>query len=112
LKRLNDMKSRFDLIGDVRGCGLYLGLDLVKNKETKELATDEAEEVVKLAFEKGALYALDMPDIIGDEVSMRNVIMIRPPLVIKEEELDEALNILEEALIEVSEEYGYKYSKT
>ena len=50
LKRLNDMKSRFDLIGDVRGCGLYLGLDLVKNKETKELATDEAEEVVKLAF--------------------------------------------------------------
>lgn len=112
LKRLNDMKSRFDLIGDVRECGLYLGLDLVKNKETKELATDKAEEVVKLAFEKGALYALDMPDIIGDEVSMRNVIMIRPPLVIKKEELDEALNILEEALIEVSEEYGYKYSKT
>jgi len=112
LKRLNDMKSRFDLIGDVRGCGLYLGLDLVKNKETKEPATDEAEEVVKLAFEKGALYALDMPDIIGDEVSMRNVIKIRPPLVIKKEELDEALNILEEALIEVSEEYGFKYSKT
>jgi 4-aminobutyrate aminotransferase-like enzyme len=40
------------------------------------------------------------------------VIKIRPPLVIKKEELDEALNILEEALIEVSEEYGYKYSKT
>ena len=111
LKRLHDMMERIELIGDVRGYGLYLSVDLVKSRETKEPATEEAEEVVKLAFEKGALYALDMPDILGDEVTMRNVIKIRPPLVIAKEELDEALSILEESLIEVSREYGYKYSK-
>ncbi|WP_448577249.1 aspartate aminotransferase family protein [Thermosphaera sp.] len=111
LKRLLEMKERFDLIGDVKGFGLYLGVDLVKNRTTKEPALEEAEEVVKKAFEKGALYALDMPDIIGDEVTMRNVIKVRPPLVIKKEKLDEALNILEESLIEISEEYGYGFSK-
>jgi 4-aminobutyrate aminotransferase-like enzyme len=47
----------------------------------------------------------------GEEVSMRNVIKIRPPLVIKKEELDEALNILEESLMEISREYDYKFSK-
>lgn len=111
IKRLHDMMDRISLIGDVRGYGLYLGVDLVKNRATKEPATEEAEEVVKKSFEKGAIYALDMPDIVGDELSMRNVIKVRPPLTIKKEELDEALNILEESLIEVSKEFGYEYSK-
>jgi 4-aminobutyrate aminotransferase and related aminotransferases len=111
LKRLNEMKERFEIIGDVRGYGLYLGLDLVKNRETKEPALEEAEEVVRRALDKGALYALDMPDILGEEVSMRNVIKIRPPLVIRKDELDEALNILEDSLMEISREYGYEFSK-
>ncbi len=111
LKRLNEMYEKFELIGDIRGYGLYLGVDLVKDRKTKEPAFDEAEDTVRIAFEKGALYALDMPDIMGEEVSMRNVIKIRPPLVIRKEEMDEALNILEESLIEVSKEYGYKFSK-
>lgn len=111
LKRLNDMMNRIQLIGDVRGYGLYLGLDLVKNRESKQPATEEAEETVKRAFEKGAIYALDQPDIIGEELTMRNVIKVRPPLTIRKEELDLALDILEESLIEVSKEYGYSFIK-
>jgi 4-aminobutyrate aminotransferase-like enzyme len=56
-------------------------------------------------------YFLIPANIMGEEVSMRNVIKIRPPLVIKKEELDEALNILEESLMEISREYDYKFSK-
>ncbi|MCD6488935.1 MAG: aspartate aminotransferase family protein [Desulfurococcales archaeon] len=110
-KRLRDMMERIELIGDVRGPGLYIGVDLVKDRETKEPATEEAEEVVGRALEKGVIFALDMPDIYGEEFTMRNVVKLKPPLVIKKEELDKALDVLEESLIEVSREYGYSYSK-
>jgi 4-aminobutyrate aminotransferase len=97
LKRLNAMKAGHPLIGDVTGVGLHIGIDLVKDPKTKQRAVDEAEIVMFKCLEKG----LSFKTIEG------NLITLRPALVITQEEMDRALNILEEAIGEV--ERGKKY---
>ncbi|WP_457742897.1 leucine/methionine racemase [Thermococcus sp.] len=91
--RLERMKKRHELIGDVRGLGLMLGVDLVKDRETKERAYDEAKKVVWRAYELGLIVAF----------LQGNVLRIQPPLTIEEELLDEGLDRLEEAIEDVEE---------
>ncbi len=91
--RLERMKKRHELIGDVRGLGLMLGVDLVKDRETKERAYDEARKVVWRAYELGLIVAF----------LQGNVLRIQPPLTIEEELLDEGLERLEEAIEDVEE---------
>ena len=92
-ERLNIMKKRHELIGDVRGLGLMLGVDLVKDRETKERAYDEARKVVWRAYELGLIVAF----------LQGNVLRIQPPLTIEEELLDEGVERLEEAIEDVEE---------
>ncbi|MBP1912437.1 4-aminobutyrate aminotransferase-like enzyme [Thermococcus stetteri] len=87
------MKKKHELIGDVRGLGLMLGVDLVKDRETKERAYDEAKKVVWRAYELGLIVAF----------LQGNVLRIEPPLTIEEEVLDEGLDKLEEAIEDVEE---------
>ncbi|HFC49182.1 MAG TPA: aminotransferase class III-fold pyridoxal phosphate-dependent enzyme, partial [Thermofilum sp.] len=77
-------------IGDVRGKGLMIGVELVKNRKTKEPASDLLSRVLLKAFKRGLL-------LIGGG---RSVIRIAPPLSISEEALDRGLEILEEVLRE------------
>ncbi len=91
--RLERMKKRHELIGDVRGLGLMLGVDLVKDRETKERAYDEAKKVVWRAYELGLIVAF----------LQGNVLRIQPPLTIEEELLEEGLDRLEEAIEDVEE---------
>ena len=91
--KLNAMKKRHELIGDVRGFGLMLGVDLVKDRETKERAYDEARKVVWRAYELGLIVAF----------LQGNVLRIQPPLTIEEELLEEGLERLEEAIEDVEE---------
>ena len=91
--KLNAMKKRHELIGDVRGFGLMLGVDLVKDRETKERAYDEARKVVWRAYELGLIVAF----------LQGNVLRIQPPLTIEEELLEEGLERLEEAIGDVEE---------
>jgi len=91
--RLESMKKRHELIGDVRGLGLMLGVDLVKDRETKERAYDEAKKVVWRAYELGLIVAF----------LQGNVLRIQPPLTIEEELLEEGLDKLEEAIEDVEE---------
>ncbi|NJE26379.1 aspartate aminotransferase family protein [Thermococcus sp. MV5] len=93
MRRLNKMKEEHQLIGDVRGKGLMIGIDLVKNKETKERAYDEAKKVVWRAYELGLIIAF----------LQGNVLRIQPPLTIEEEILEEGLNRLEQAISDVEE---------
>ncbi|MFA4639641.1 leucine/methionine racemase [Pyrococcus kukulkanii] len=93
-KRLEKMKEEHELIGDVRGLGLMLGVELVKDRETKERAFEEAKKVVWRAFELGLIVAF----------LQGNVLRIQPPLTIEEEVLEEGLNILERAISDVEEE--------
>ena len=90
LDRMNDMMERNPLIGDVRGLGLLLGIELVKNRSTREKAVDEAEAVMYSALTKGLSFKL----------TMGNIITLTPALTITKDEMDKALDIIEECLRE------------
>jgi 4-aminobutyrate aminotransferase len=91
LKRLKAMKERYPVIGDVRGLGLFLGIELVKDRQTRERASDEAEAVMYAALSKGVSFKL----------TMGNIITLTPPLTITREEMDDALDIVEGCIAEV-----------
>ncbi|MCL6553728.1 MAG: aspartate aminotransferase family protein [Firmicutes bacterium] len=91
LDRLRAMQARHPLIGDVRGLGLLLGVELVTDRATRTKATAEAEAVMYAALARGLSF----------KVSMGNVLTLAPPLVITRAELDRALDILDDSLTEV-----------
>lgn len=91
LEGLRAMAERHALIGDVRGRGLMIGVELVRNRDTKERATSEREAVVAAAFRRGLL-------VLG---AGANAIRICPPLVLTKAQADVALKILDEAISEV-----------
>ena len=88
LNRLRAMKDRYELIGDVRGLGLMLGMELVLDRSTKQRANDEAEQIMYQALDRGLSFKL----------TMGNIITLTPPLTISQQEMDRALDILEECL--------------
>ncbi|GHO86161.1 acetylornithine aminotransferase [Dictyobacter formicarum] len=90
LPALRKLQERFPLIGDVRGQGLMLGIELVKNRQTKEPAAAEAVHVRTLCREAGIL--------IGVGGQFGNVLRLQPPLVITQEQLSHALQAIEHAL--------------
>ena len=79
-ERLNDLKEQFPIIGDVRGRGLFLGVELVKNENLLPAKT-EAHSIVNQMKENNILLSIDGPD--------HNVIKIKPPLVFNKENADE-----------------------
>ncbi|MAE20191.1 aspartate aminotransferase family protein [Candidatus Poribacteria bacterium] len=93
LTRMIEMMERHLLIGDVRGLGLLLGIELVKDRTTKERATDEAEAVMYRALSKGLSFKL----------TMGNILTLTPPLIITQKEMDQALMIIEECLDSIGE---------
>ncbi len=88
-ERLNSVKEKYSVIGDVRGRGLMIGVELVKDN-AKTPAVDEAKAVRQSCLEKGLL--------IGVGGVWANVLRIQPPLVITDDQLDEALTIIEKSL--------------
>jgi 4-aminobutyrate aminotransferase len=92
LARLQEMKARHPLIGDVRGRGLLLGVELVTDRETKAPAADAAEAVMYRAMDAGLSF----------KTTMGNVLTLTPPLVVTEAEMMRALDILETAIVSVS----------
>lgn len=92
LERLMQMRDRYKLIGDVRGLGLLLGIELVRDPVTKERATDEAEAVLYRCLSAGLSF----------KISMGSILTLAPPLVISAADLDRALDIIEEAIAQVA----------
>ena len=88
LKRMSDWPSKHNLVGDVRGRGLMLGVELVKNKSTKEHAGAERDRALQLAFERGVLFLGCGP----------STVRIAPPLIVTKEQADIAMNVLEAAI--------------
>ena len=86
LGQLRELQKRFPLIGDIRGKGLMIGVELVKDPVTKEKAVEERNRIIQACFEKGLL-------ILG---CGENVFRLIPPLIITKKEADTALTILEE----------------
>jgi 4-aminobutyrate aminotransferase-like enzyme len=74
----------------VRGRGLFLGVEMVRDRETLEPAAEEAEVVVEAMKQRGVLLSTDGP--------LHNVIKIKPPLVFSEQDADELAEGLDEVL--------------
>ncbi len=92
LNRMQDMKEKYPLIGDVRGRGFLLGLELVQSREMKTPANDAAEEILYRAFDAGLSF----------KTTMGNVLTLTPPLVTTKEQMDFALDVIEDAIKAVS----------
>ena len=96
LDALEEIKARHPSIGDVRGKGLMIGVEFVKDRKTKEPAKDLCERVMDLAFERGLLTLS----------CGKSVMRIAPALSIKTAEIDEGLQIFEEAITLAEKESG------
>jgi len=90
MSRLLEIKENSPYVGDVRGMGLVMGVELVKDKQTREPAPDLTRQLIDVAAENGLL--------IGSVGTFGNVIRVAPPLVISEAEAHESLDIFERAL--------------
>lgn len=88
LDALQEIAMRHPSIGDVRGIGLMIGVEFVKDRKTKEYAPELRDAVVHKAFERGLL-------LLG---CSKSVIRIAPPLMISKAEVDEGLEVFEEAV--------------
>jgi len=90
--RLRELEEKHAIIGDIRAKGLYVGVELVKDRKTKERAPQEALRVLEECQKRGVLFALSNKRGVG------NVIKIKPPMVITEGLSSTALEVFDEAL--------------
>ena len=81
LDKLKHIQKNHGFIGDVRGQGLFIGVELVKDRDTLEPAAKEADKVINLMKEAGILISTDGPD--------HNVLKIKPPIIFTRENADE-----------------------
>jgi 4-aminobutyrate aminotransferase len=88
LKRMADWPAKLKLVGDVRGRGLMVGVEIVKDKATKEYGAAERDRIVEHAFERGVLFLGCGP----------STVRICPALVVTKDEADVAVNVLEECI--------------
>jgi 4-aminobutyrate aminotransferase-like enzyme len=90
LAGFNDLRSRHEIIGDVRGRGLFFGIDLVTNRDTKEPAADQAGAIINTMRHKGILMSR-----IGEH---DNILKLRPPLCFSKDNADLLIATLDEVL--------------
>jgi 4-aminobutyrate aminotransferase/(S)-3-amino-2-methylpropionate transaminase len=97
-RRLRAMQEKYEFMGDVRGVGLLIGLDLVKDRQTKEpLARRVTERIFLECLRRGLLLMGYMPRV-----------RINPPLTITREEIDRGLGILDEVFAEIARDRSYR----
>jgi 4-aminobutyrate aminotransferase-like enzyme len=96
--RLLEMQRRHPLIGDVRCPGLMVAIELVRDRDTKEPSPVAAREVARRSIQRGVLFGESRYAGLGD------IIKIKPPLDIPYEQLDRALDVLDEVIGELEAE--------
>ena len=89
---LRDLQERHEIVGDVRGKGLMLGVELVRDRRTKERAVEERNALVQAMFRRGVL-------ILG---AGKNAVRLAPPLVLTMDQAATLLKILDESLTEIT----------
>lgn len=89
--RMNEMMDRIPAIGDVRGRGLLMGIELVADRESRAPADVLAEDVLYRALDRGLSF----------KITMGNVLTLTPPLTVTESDIDNAFDILESCLADI-----------
>jgi 4-aminobutyrate aminotransferase len=95
LARLRELQSVHPLIGDVRGRGCLLGVELVLDRNSREAAVDAADVVLYAALSRGLSF----------KISMGNVLTLSPPLIVNREHIDLAVTILDDSLSEAESRF-------
>ena len=93
IRRIREIQDKYELIGDVRGKGLLIGVEMVKDLRSRKPAPEETEKVFLECFKRGLM--------VGRVGTYNQVIRLSPPLLISEKEGDKAMEILEESIKEV-----------
>lgn len=93
IEELNLLQQRFELIGDVRGLGLFIGIELVKDRETKAPATKQANEIVEFCKRNCIL--------LSTEGKFHNIIKIKPPIVFSQQDAKRFITTFANALNEI-----------
>jgi len=94
MKRLEELKARSEIVGDVRGKGLMIGLEIVEDKKSKKPAAEKVREIMMRSWKRGVAVI----------TCGTSTIRIAPPLVITRELVDSALDIIEDTVKEVEKE--------
>jgi 4-aminobutyrate aminotransferase len=92
MRRLEEMREKYEVVGDVRGRGLFIGVEIVKDKKSKERGIREAQAIVRACFKDGLILIL----------AGTNTLRVVPPLNIVREELEEGLDVMEAAIASVN----------
>jgi 4-aminobutyrate aminotransferase len=85
---LKELMAKHPIVGDIRGRGLMIGIELVRDRKTKERATDERNRLVNECFQRGLL-------VLG---AGRNAIRLSPALVLTKDQADTTIAIMDESL--------------
>ena len=93
LSRLRKLQEKYAIIGDVRGKGLLIGIELVTDRQVKTRATAQAEKVMYGAMKQGLSFKL----------TMGNIVTLCPSLTITQAQMDQAIDILDHVIGEVSQ---------
>ena len=96
LKHMLDMQTRHPIVGNVRAKGCLMGIELVKDRNTKEPFNKAGEQVYQKAFAKGLAW-----------IPAGHILRMSPPIVMDEKTLLKGLDMIEEAIGEVEKEHGY-----
>ena len=99
-ERLVGLAGRHPLIGDIRGPGLMIGIELVRDRATREPAVRETTQIYKRGMEKGVIFGTSRYGGIG------NVVKIKPSLTITQDQMDRVLSVFDEVLSELEAETG------
>ncbi len=97
MKRMLKMKEEHPIIGDVKGKGFLLGMELVKDKKTKEPFEEAGKLVYQYAFKKGLAW-----------IPAGHILRMSPPLIMDEKYATMGMDIIEDAITRVEKEFGYK----
>ena len=92
LQGLRELQQKHPIVGDVRGVGLMIGIELVRDRKTKERATEERNALVQAMFRHGVL-------VLG---AGKNAVRLAPPLVLSRAQADSVLRVMDESLAEIA----------
>jgi 4-aminobutyrate aminotransferase-like enzyme len=95
LKRMQEMQQQYAIIGEVRGLGCLLGIELVKDKDTREPFEKAGQMVYQKAFAKGLAW-----------IPAGHILRMSPPMIMEDEAALKGLAIIEEAIFETQKELG------